>query len=109
MSKVRDEGLSLAIAPEGTRSYTPKLGKFKKGAFHIAMQAEVPMVPIVLHNVGEVMWRGSQTLHTGTIDVRVLPPVDTSDWRRETIDEHVAHVRGLFLDALAPRSLEAVR
>ena len=45
--KMRDEGWSLAIAPEGTRSPTPRLGPFKKGAFHIAMQAGVPMVPIV--------------------------------------------------------------
>src|SRR3954451_2158817 len=109
VAKIREEGISLVLAPEGTRSATPRLGRFRKGAFHIAMQAEVPMVPIALHNVGEVMWRGSQTLHTGTIDVRVLPPVDTSDWRRETIDEHIAHLRRLFLDALAPRSLEAVR
>ena len=109
VDKIREEGISLVLAPEGTRSATPRLGPFRKGAFHIAMQAEVPRVPIVLHNVGEVMWRGSQTLHTGRIDVRVLPPVDTSDWSVETIGEHVAQVRGLFLDALAPRALEAVR
>jgi putative phosphoserine phosphatase/1-acylglycerol-3-phosphate O-acyltransferase len=94
-------GTSLVLAPEGTRSATPRLGPFKKGAFHIAMQAQVPMVPIVLRNVGELMWRGSQTLHAGTIEVCVLPPVDTSDWQRDTINDHVAEVRGMFLDTLA--------
>jgi putative phosphoserine phosphatase/1-acylglycerol-3-phosphate O-acyltransferase len=94
------EGTSLVLAPEGTRSATPRLGPFKKGAFHIAMQAGVPMVPIVLRNVGELMWRGSQTLRSGTIEVCVLPPVDTSDWRRETLTDHVAEVRKLFLDTL---------
>ena len=93
-------GTSLVLAPEGTRSATPRLGPFKKGAFHIAMQAQVPMVPIVLRNVGELMWRGSQTLRGGTIEVCVLPPVDTSDWRRETVSDHVADVRKLFLDTL---------
>jgi putative phosphoserine phosphatase/1-acylglycerol-3-phosphate O-acyltransferase len=48
-------------------------------------------------------------VHPGTIDVRVLPPVDTGDWRAETVAEHVAHVRGLFVDALAGRRLEVVR
>jgi putative phosphoserine phosphatase / 1-acylglycerol-3-phosphate O-acyltransferase len=101
VEKIREDGLSLVIAPEGTRSATPRLGRFKKGAFHIAMQAQVPMVPIVLRNVGELMWRGSQTLRPGTIEVCVLPPVDTADWRRETVADHVDEVRGMFLETLA--------
>jgi putative phosphoserine phosphatase/1-acylglycerol-3-phosphate O-acyltransferase len=101
VAKVRDEHLSLVISPEGTRSATPRLGPFKKGPFHIAMQAEVPMVPIVLRNVGEVMWRGAQILSPGTVEVVVLAPVDTSAWRRETINAHVAEVRGMFAATLA--------
>jgi putative phosphoserine phosphatase/1-acylglycerol-3-phosphate O-acyltransferase len=100
VQKLRD-GTSLVMAPEGTRSATPRLGPFKKGAFHIAMQAQAPMVPVVLRNVGQLMWRGSQVLRPGTIEVCVLPPVDTSDWQRETIADHVAEVRGMFLDTLA--------
>jgi putative phosphoserine phosphatase / 1-acylglycerol-3-phosphate O-acyltransferase len=101
VSKIRDEGLSIAIAPEGTRSATPRLGSFKKGAFYIAMEAGVPMVPIVIRNAGEIMWRGSQTLREGTVEVIVLPPVDTSDWSAKTMDAHTAEVRGMFLDTLA--------
>jgi putative phosphoserine phosphatase/1-acylglycerol-3-phosphate O-acyltransferase len=101
VAKVRDEGLSLAIAPEGTRSPTPALGRFKKGPFHIAMQAGVPMVPIVMRNVGEVMWRGSQVIRPGTVDIVVLPPVDTSQWSVETIDDHVKEVRDMFVETLA--------
>ena len=101
VAKVRDEGISLLIAPEGTRSATPRLGRFKKGAFHIAMQARVPMVPIVIRNANEVMWRGSQAIRQGTVEVVVLPPVDTSGWRPDTINDHVAQVRGLFVETLA--------
>jgi putative phosphoserine phosphatase/1-acylglycerol-3-phosphate O-acyltransferase len=101
VEKIRSEQLSLAMSPEGTRSATPRLGRFKKGAFHIAMQSEFPMVPIVMRNVGEVMWRGSQVIRPGTVDVVVLPPVDTSEWTTETIDEHVAEVREMFVRTLA--------
>jgi putative phosphoserine phosphatase / 1-acylglycerol-3-phosphate O-acyltransferase len=98
--KLRDEGWSLAIAPEGTRSPTPRLGRFKKGAFHIALQAGVPMVPIVIHDAGEVMWRGHQTLRGGTVHVDVLPPIDTSTWSTETLAQHVADVREQFVAVL---------
>jgi putative phosphoserine phosphatase/1-acylglycerol-3-phosphate O-acyltransferase len=99
--KLREEGVSLAIAPEGTRSPTPRLGEFKKGAFHIAMQAGVPMVPVVLRNVGQVMWRGSQTIRPGTIEVCVLPPVDTRAWSPDTVSDHTGEVRGMFVETLA--------
>ena len=68
-------GTSIAIAPEGTRSPTPRLGRFKKGAFHLAMQAQVPIVPIVIRNAGDVMWRGSFVIRPGTVDVEVLEPI----------------------------------
>jgi putative phosphoserine phosphatase/1-acylglycerol-3-phosphate O-acyltransferase len=100
VDKLRNEGISLAMSPEGTRSPTPKLGAFKKGAFHIAMQAGVPIVPIVLRGAGEVMWRGSQTLRPGVVEVVVLPPVPTDTWSVATIEEHVAVVRDQFLHTL---------
>lgn len=66
-------GISMAISPEGTRTPTPRLRPFKKGAFHIAMQARVPMVPIVIRNAGDVMWRNSMFVRPGTVDVAVRP------------------------------------
>lgn len=97
---LREDGISLAMAPEGTRSPTPKLGPFKKGAFHIAMQAGVPVVPIVIRNAGEIMWRGAQTLRPGTVEVAVLEPIDTSGWRPETVAQHTEDVRDRFVETL---------
>ncbi|NMO93656.1 1-acylglycerol-3-phosphate O-acyltransferase [Actinomycetospora sp. TBRC 11914] len=99
VDKVRG-GTSLVMAPEGTRSVTPRPGRFKKGAFHIAMQAGVPMVPVVLENAGELQWRHDQTVRPGTVRAVVRPPIDTSTWSVGTLDEHVAHVRGQFLETL---------
>lgn len=97
---LRTEGKSVVIAPEGTRSVSPRLAPFKKGAFHLAMQAGVPMVPIVIHNAGDVAPKGDFVFRPATVEVDVLPPVDTSGWRAETIDEHVAEVRRMFRETL---------
>jgi HAD superfamily hydrolase (TIGR01490 family) len=100
VQKLRD-GISLVIAPEGTRSATPALGPFKKGAFHVAMQARVPIVPIVIRNSGELMWRSARTIHSGTVQVVVLPPIPTTGWVTEDLDKHVDEVRGQYLATLA--------
>jgi putative phosphoserine phosphatase/1-acylglycerol-3-phosphate O-acyltransferase len=94
------EGYSLAISPEGTRSPTPRVGPFKKGAFHMAMQAGVPVVPIVIRNAGLHLWRGSVFMRKGTVDVTVLPPISVEDWTRENLSERVAGVRELFVETL---------
>src|SRR5215472_8178189 len=95
------DGISLVIAPEGTRSATPALGPFKKGAFHVAMQAGVPIVPIVIRNSGELMWRGAATIHAGTVQIAVLPPIATEGWDVAGLDEHIREVRGQYLATLA--------
>jgi len=118
---MRNQGKSVVISPEGTRSITPRLSTFKKGAFHLAIQAGVPVVPIVIHNAGDVAPKGDFIFRAATVEVDVLPPIDTSDWSSDTIDDHVAEVRGMFLDTLgqqreekavalaAPRPARAVR
>lgn len=97
---IQKEGRSICIAPEGTRTLSPKLGPFKKGAFHLAIQAGVPIVPIVIHNAGDVAPKNEFVMRPATVRVDVLPPVDTSGWSAKTISDHVAEVRGLFLKAL---------
>jgi putative phosphoserine phosphatase/1-acylglycerol-3-phosphate O-acyltransferase len=91
-------GVSLTIAPEGTRTPTPRLARFKKGAFHIAMQAGVPIVPIVIRNAGELMWRGSSVVRSGTVDVVVLPPVATDRWRAKDLDRRIAAIRRSYME-----------
>jgi len=102
------EGISVVVAPEGTRSVTPALGPFKKGAFHLAMQAGVPIVPVVVHNAGELMWRGSSTIRPGTVRVTVLPAVRTDGWRVEDLGGHVEKMRDSYLETLAARAPDGV-
>jgi putative phosphoserine phosphatase/1-acylglycerol-3-phosphate O-acyltransferase len=94
------QGLSLAIAPEGTRSTTPHPGPFKKGAFFMAMEAGVPIVPIVLRNTIDALPKNWLVVRPTTIDVDVLPPIDTGSWRRQDLDRHIAATRDLYTETL---------
>ncbi len=95
------KGLSVLIAPEGTRLDTREVGPFKKGAFRIAMSAGLPIVPIVIRNAELIGGRNASSINPGTVDVVVLPPVPTDDWRHEDLPDHIAEVRQMFLDTLA--------
>jgi putative phosphoserine phosphatase/1-acylglycerol-3-phosphate O-acyltransferase len=94
------QGRSLVIAPEGTRSPTPRLGRFKKGAFHIAMQAGVPIVPVVFRNVLDSLPKHALVLRPATIEAVVLPPVDTGGWKREHLDAEIEAIRNRYLEVL---------
>lgn len=100
VDSIIEEGRLAVIAPEGTRSTSTLPGPFKKGAFHIAMQAGVPIIPVVIHNSLDVMPKGEFFSRPGTVDIEVLEPIDTSSWSLENLDRHVVEVRNLYLEAL---------
>ncbi|HTY33869.1 HAD-IB family hydrolase/lysophospholipid acyltransferase family protein [Mycobacterium sp.] len=101
MEELARKGLSIVIAPEGTRVDTTEVGPFKKGAFRIAMAVGIPIVPIVIRNAEIVAARNSTVINPGTVDVAVFPPISVQDWTIETLPEHIAEVRQLYLDTLA--------
>jgi putative phosphoserine phosphatase/1-acylglycerol-3-phosphate O-acyltransferase len=93
-------GTSIVIAPEGTRSYTPRVGEFKKGGFHLAMQAGVPIVPIVIRNAGELMWRNARTMLAGAVQVVVHEPIPTAGWTKKDLDDAVERAHALYVDTM---------
>jgi putative phosphoserine phosphatase/1-acylglycerol-3-phosphate O-acyltransferase len=93
-------GRSLIIAPEGTRSATPALGRFKKGAFRLAMQARVPIVPVVFRNVLDALPKGAFVVRPAVIEAVVLPPIDTSSWTLDTLDHEIDEIRSRYLEIL---------
>ncbi|MEL6675148.1 MAG: HAD-IB family hydrolase, partial [Bacteroidota bacterium] len=93
-------GTSVIIFPEGTRSRDYSLGSFKKGAFHMAMQAGVPIVPVVIRNAHDAMPRGSNVLRSVAVEVIAHPPIPTDEWKKEDLSRHIHRIRGLFLKEL---------
>ena len=95
------KGLSIVVAPEGTRLDTQSVGPFKKGAFRIAMATGLPVIPIVIRNSDSVAGRNSTTLNPGTVDVTVLPPVSTADWTVRDLRERIEEIRSAYVRLLA--------
>lgn len=94
-------GLSLVVAPEGTRTSGAALGSFKKGAFRVAMAAGVPVVPIVIANAADVLPRGGWLMRPATVRVSVLEPFATASWSLDTLDDEIERVREAFEERLA--------
>lgn len=94
---IRERGLAVWIAPEGTRSRQGGLQEFKMGAFHLAMQTGAPIVPCIMRGVAEVNPIGSFLVRSGTVRVDYLPPVHPEGWNRSNLREKATEVRRLFL------------
>lgn len=93
---------SVYIFPEGTRSYAeePIMLPFKKGAFHLAVQAQVPLVPIVVANYSAVLNVKRKIFKAGTIPIRVLEPTETKGKTKEDVDGLLEDVREKMLAEL---------
>ncbi len=78
-----EQGRSLLIFPEGTRSLDGKVGDFKAGAFLLALQSKVPVVPISIQGSYRIMPKDSIWLSPRTIRITVHPPIPTQGLNRQ--------------------------
>jgi len=94
-------GVSFGVFVEGTRAQPGELLPFKKGAFYMARQAGVPVVPVAIRNSDVLMGKGTGEARPGTIEMVVLPPIDTVDRTSDDdIDRLIAEARDVIAAAL---------
>ena len=96
------------VCPEGTRAQPGEMLPFKKGAFHMAVQAGVPIVPIALKNSDVLMGKGTGEAWPGIIDMVMMPPIDTA-WVKtdEDLDALVRQVQVTIMRELGVTKLSA--
>jgi 1-acyl-sn-glycerol-3-phosphate acyltransferase len=99
VSKIKQRGISIWMFPEGTRSKGRGLIPFKNGAFHTAIAAEVPLVPIVCSSYADQI--DLNRWDNGEIVVEMLPPVDSKQWTRATVKDCSNTIRALMEGKLA--------
>ena len=99
------DGMSVLVFPEGTRSRTGLLGAFKDGAFRLAIQARVPVVPIALSGTRDAIPRGSWRFeHHVRATLTILPPIETTAYAPDQTDALRERVRSAIADALQRRA-----
>lgn len=74
-----DEGYSIAIFPEGTRSKDGKIGRFHKGAFYLAQKLELDIIPVLFHGTNKCIAKGSFIVRDTTFTLKVLPRIKFTD------------------------------
>jgi 1-acyl-sn-glycerol-3-phosphate acyltransferase len=104
------QGFLFVLAPEGTRQREPEIGRFKKGPFIFALNAQVPLIPVVIRGAHKVLKKNSLYVNIGTwhsvIDVQFLPPISTVGLKLEDVDLLMEKTRGLMLDAYNAATVE---
>lgn len=91
-------GRTIVMFPEGTRSPTGELARFKKGAFVMAIKSQVPVVPVAVTGTRAIMEKGSWIIAPGTATIRVGEPISTEglamgDRNRLAREAHAAVAR----------------
>lgn len=99
MARLVREGSSLIVFPEGTRSMDGVVGRFKKGSFAVAADAELPVVPVSIAGSRHVMRKGRLMVCPGHVVLTVHAPIPTTGLAREGIPPFVERVRSIVTPA----------
>jgi 1-acyl-sn-glycerol-3-phosphate acyltransferase len=97
-----ERGYSLLVFPEGTRSRSGELLPFKKGAFRIAIDTGLPLLPVIIEGTDRVQRPEKKIFHRGEVTLRVLDPIDTrSMTNKDDLNPLVDQVQHTMADAYA--------
>lgn len=96
-----DKKVSVMIFPEGTRSAGGGLGEFKEGAFRLAIDKQLPVLPLAVRGARSALRKHDWRLGVADADVYVLDPIDTTGLTRADVPALTAQVRTAIADHLA--------
>jgi 1-acyl-sn-glycerol-3-phosphate acyltransferase len=104
------EGISIVIFPEGTRSLTGAIGKFKSGAFQLAIRADKPLLPVLIDGTGDILPKkgfifGSRRV----VRLRVLDPIFPGNFKTGDPDELAAMIQVQMVSAMDQLRSEPIK
>lgn len=93
-------GVSMVIFPEGARSWTGKLGRFKRGAYYVAHDMKLPVVPLTINGAYDVLRRDGFRLRPGRMELVIHRPIPTEFLTEEEIPELIEETSDIIYSAL---------
>ncbi len=96
------DGTSVLFFPEGTRSRDGRLRDFKKGAFHFALDLQLPLLPITINGTRAILPSDTLDLFPGRATMKIHAPIGTEGYTRRNINELAARVRQSITAGLDP-------
>jgi len=91
-------GVSVLIFPEGTRSQDGNIRPFKKGGFVLAVDAGVPVVPVIINGTWSIMSKKGILIRPGNVILEITEPIETSNYTRKIKDELLERVRNVVCE-----------
>ena len=99
--QVLEAGYSFGVFVEGTRAMPGELLPFKKGAFHLALQTDEPIIPVAIRNTDWMMGKKTGLAYAGVIEMVLLPPIET---KGRDVMEILLETRGAIASELGRQS-----
>ncbi|XP_073828325.1 1-Acylglycerol-3-phosphate O-acyltransferase 1 [Musca autumnalis] len=107
--KIKKQNIKLWVFPEGTRRNTGELHSFKKGAFHMAIDEQIPILPVVFSSYCTFLNDKKKILNAGNIIITTLPAVSTKGLTKDDLPELMEKVHKLMSDTFKQTSSEIVQ
>ncbi|XP_033732312.1 1-acyl-sn-glycerol-3-phosphate acyltransferase alpha-like [Pecten maximus] len=103
---IKKEKISIIIFPEGTRNHEPTMLPFKKGAFHLAVLSQIPVVPVVFSSYSDFYNKKEKNFSAGKFIITCLPPISTEGKKLDEVSEMAESVREQMMEVFNQTSSE---
>lgn len=107
MEEYKRKNIKLWIFPEGTRRNTGEIHQFKKGAFHTAVQAQVPIVPVVFSSYKLFVDDQEKTFGNGEVIITAMPEISTKGLTSSDVDDLIKKTREAMIQVYEKSTKEA--
>jgi len=94
------DGVSMVIFPEGARTKSGEMGRFKRGAYHLAHDMNLPVVPLTINGAYNVLKRTGFNLNPGKMELVIHRPIDTASLTEAEIPGLIGETRDTIYSAL---------